>query len=332
MMARSGRALRFLTLFFIVLAGLAWGAWAWSRSSDAPWLTDVAAYRQAMTAAAVGSGIAWAAFWGVRRIVRRRGGKGARSVAQFQTIIAIVIVAVVAAGTFGELSTTVLSLGLVGFGLTLALQRPILALAGWATIFFGNMFREGDRIQVGDLEGDVVDITLFTTKLWEIGGKDSRSPGRPTARIRTVSNAVFLEQPVANATSDTAVVFDEFVVNVAFESDQDLAEDLLRSVGRGVVDPEKHKTLAATYRRLTRGLTMETNFPTEPVVLAESKPSWMEYRLRYLVDARMAGRVQAAMTKAWNQATSEHPDRILTIYPRNQAQRIGGDGRPLDSA
>lgn len=248
-----------------------------------------------------------------------------RSLGQLQVVAAAVAVVVVAIGLLGDFSTALASVGLVGFGLTLALQRPLLALAGWATIFFGGMFREGDRIQVGSISGDVLSVTLFTTRLWEIGNS-----GRPTGRIMTVSNAQFLEDPVANATNDTAIVFDEFVVNVAFEADMNLAKQLLQEAGDAVLDPSQHQALAKTYRKLTKGMRMEAVFPDRPFILMESQPSWMDLRLRYLVDARKASAVRTMLTEAWAAKSSQHGDSIPPVYPRSQPMRIGGDGRPLE--
>lgn len=325
----KGRTLPLLTVFFATTASVAWAVWGLLRTqtlAPASWWTALADMRGTMTGAALVTGLTWTAFRATRAVRQRQGRDSLRSVSQLQTIIAVVIAIAVAALAFGDLSATLLSLGLVGFGLTLALQRPILALAGWATIFFGTMFREGDRIQVRNLEGDVIGITLFTTRLWELGAEDSRTPGRPTGRLRTVSNAEFLEHPVANATSDTPIVFDEFVVNVAYEADQQRAEEILLQVGASVLDIGRHEAMATTYRRLARGLKMETTFPEHPFVLAESKASWMEYRLRYLVNARSAATVQADLTRAWNQATQDETG-ILPIYPRTQTQRFSPDGR-----
>lgn len=328
------RSLTWLTVLLFAGAAAAWSVrWAveTGRIHSTPALRTLMAAEWTLLVAALVSLGLLAAFRSMELALRRQKVQAARSVGQLQVVAAILVAVAVVAILVGDFSATLISLGIVGFGLTLALQRPILAVAGWATIFFGGMFREGDRIQVGELEGDVLTITLFTTRLWEIGAPDSRSPGRPTARIRTVSNAMFLEEPVANATSDTAVVFDEFVVGVAFEADIPAAQELLEEVGRQVLDPGRHEAMARTYTRLTRGLKMETYFPDQPRILMDAKPSWMELRLRYLVDARQASSVQTRLTQAWTDATAQRQD-MPQVYPRTQPMRIGADGRAVESS
>ncbi len=321
---RRGQALLFIGGLLLLSGLIAWLAGHYEKGPAALH----GAYRPLLGTAALAF-IIWIVFQVLGAVLARTGSPlGATNLAHLQSVAAVFVVLVTAGALMGGLQAAILSLGLVGFGLTLALQRPILALAGWATLVFGGSVREGDRIQVGDVEGDVLDINLFTTRMWEVGSPGSPTPGRPTGRIRTLSNAAFLEDAVANSTSDTATVFDEFVINVAFESDQDLARQVLVDVGRSVVDDDIHKQMAVAYRRMTKGLTIEAEFPDAPFVLAESKPSWMEYRLRYLVDARKAGRVQSALSQAWLDASAAHPDKLLAIYPRMQQMAIQGDGTP----
>ena len=66
-----------------------------------------------------------------------------------------------------------LLLGLLAAGVALALQEVIGAVAGWFNILSGGIFRVGDRVQLGGVNGDVIDITPLRTKLMEIGSEAS---------------------------------------------------------------------------------------------------------------------------------------------------------------
>ncbi len=61
------------------------------------------------------------------------------------------------------------TLGLAGAGITFALREVIVSIAGWFAIIFGDFFKVGDRILLGGIKGDVVDIGIFRTTLMEIG-------------------------------------------------------------------------------------------------------------------------------------------------------------------
>jgi small-conductance mechanosensitive channel len=232
---------------------------------------------------------------GTRHLAHRNAARDLQSLSALETVAVVLVVVFLVAETFGSFAGTVLSLGLVGFGLTLALQRPILAVGGWSAILFARLFRVGDRIEVDKMVGDVLEINLFTTRLWEV----DVLTGRATGRTLTVSNALFVEKPVANATADVAVVFDEFAVNVAYGSDLRAAEALLRRVGGEVLAGPHQEEMASRYEAATEGLPIETAFPRAPVVIVALQPAGVELRLRYLVDARHRSQVRTALAETW---------------------------------
>lgn len=87
------------------------------------------------------------------------------------------------------------ALGILGAGLAFALQEVIGSIAGWVTILTGRPFTIGDRIEIGGIRGDVVDISVLRTTLMEIGnwlGGDHN-----TGRIVTVSNAFIFKEPLS---------------------------------------------------------------------------------------------------------------------------------------
>lgn len=272
---------------------------------------------------------------GLRRTERR---DAIRPLTRVENGVTALLLLAFFVGVFVDVQTALVSLGLAGFALTLALQRPILALAGWVQVTFNRPFREGDRIEVEGIQGDVLEINLFSTRLWELSSEGSPlrgsvtvADGRATGRTITISNAVFVESPVANATGDVQDVFDEFVVTVAYEADRELAETLLLEAADEVLDPTTHARSARVYERLTRGMSMEAHFPREPTVLETLGEDWIELRLRYLVPARGRASVRRELAEAWLARISEHPEELPNVYPRRQVMQIGEDGRGLDT-
>lgn len=59
--------------------------------------------------------------------------------------------------------------GVVGAGVAFALQEVIASFAGWVAISLGQFYKTGDRVQLGGIMGDVIDIRLLRTTLMEIG-------------------------------------------------------------------------------------------------------------------------------------------------------------------
>ncbi|NJL63207.1 MAG: mechanosensitive ion channel, partial [Methylacidiphilales bacterium] len=59
--------------------------------------------------------------------------------------------------------------GVVGAGIAFALQEVIASLAGWTAISLGQFYKTGDRVQLGGIMGDVIDVSPLRTTLMECG-------------------------------------------------------------------------------------------------------------------------------------------------------------------
>ena len=60
-------------------------------------------------------------------------------------------------------------LGLLSAGVAIALQDPIVNFIGWIYIISRYPFEVGDRIEIDEVSGDVIDIHLFKFSMIEIG-------------------------------------------------------------------------------------------------------------------------------------------------------------------
>ena len=97
-------------------------------------------------------------------------------------LIGSVWIKVIAFGQFGAF------LGLFTAGLAIALKDPLTNIAGWIFILTRKPFNLGDRIQIGETAGDVIDLRLFQFTLLEIGNwVDS---DQSTGRIIHIPNGV----------------------------------------------------------------------------------------------------------------------------------------------
>jgi small-conductance mechanosensitive channel len=98
-------------------------------------------------------------------------------------VVSFVIIALIWLPRGNNLLT---ALGILGAGLAIASQELIGSLAAGLNIWLGNIYRVGDRIRVGDIVGDVMDISLARTTVMEVG--EWVKADQYTGRIVTVAN------------------------------------------------------------------------------------------------------------------------------------------------
>ena len=119
-------------------------------------------------------------------------------------------------------------LGLFSAGLAIALKDPLTNLAGWFFIVFRKPFVVGDRVQIGENAGDIIDIRLFQFTLLEIGNWVDAD--QSTGRIIHLPNGKVFLNPQANYSTGFQYIWNEIPVTVTFESDWEKAKSILEEI------------------------------------------------------------------------------------------------------
>ncbi len=183
-------------------------------------------------------------------------------------------------------------LGLAAAGLAFAMQEVIGAVAGWFNILSGRIFRVGDRIQMGGVRGDVIDITPLRTKVMEIGsGTDDTSwvQGRQfTGRVVAISNKTTFTQPVFNYSAAFDYLWEELTVPVAYDADWERAIEILE---------EEAVRVSASLGAATAITKMRRRYPVpatelEPRVFATPTDDYLRLSARFIVPVRAARTVK----------------------------------------
>lgn len=180
---------------------------------------------------------------------------------------------------FRSLSTY---LGLVSAGIAIALQAPLVNLAGWFFILWRRPFHVGDRIEIGKVKGDVIDQRLFMFSLMEIGNRVDAE--QSTGRMVHIPNGKVFSEPLANYTDGFQYIWNEIAVLVTFESNWEKAKEILNEVINS--RSEEISQSAETQIRQTAGKMMIYVGKLTPIVYLNVKDSGVLLTMRYLCNPR----------------------------------------------
>lgn len=189
----------------------------------------------------------------------------------------IVIISLIFSDRLGKMAV---AFGVAGAGIAFALQEVIASLAGWVAISFGNFYNTGDRVQLGGIKGDVIDIGMLRTTMMEIGQwVDS---DLYNGRIVKIANSFVFKEPVFNYSGDFPFLWDEITVPVKYGSDFRLARTIFDGVLASITG-EYTREAKASWSTLVQQYRVD---PTEmdPRVFLVANDNWMEFTLRYVVD------------------------------------------------
>jgi small-conductance mechanosensitive channel len=214
-------------------------------------------------------------------------------------------------------------LGLLSAGLAIAMQTPLVNLAGWAFILWRKPFKVGDRIQLGSDRGDVIDQRIFMFSLMEIGNWVDAD--QSTGRVIHVPNGKIFTEVLANYSQGFQYIWNEIPVLLTFESDWRKAKQLLNEVanrhGTHLSDSAARKLREAAkkymifYSKLT------------PVVYTTVKDCGVMLTIRYLCDPRQRRGTEQAIWEDILDVFAAHDD-IDFAYPTQRFYDNAREGKP----
>lgn len=183
---------------------------------------------------------------------------------------------------FGALEGLATYFGLVSAGVAIALKDPLVNLAAWIFIIIRKPFKIGDRIQINQTTGDVIDLRIFQFSVMEVG---SRFDGeQSTGRIIHIPNQVVFTTPQINFTAGFEYIWNEIPVLLTFESNWRKAKDSLeRIIEKNSIHltEEAEKQIKEAAKKFLIYYTKLT-----PIVYTSVKDSGVLLTMRYICRVR----------------------------------------------
>jgi small-conductance mechanosensitive channel len=234
-------------------------------------------------AAVVGILLIHATFRVLEQVLPRRFGQAdARyKVRKFVVFVGYVVILLFLAILFedrlGRLSVT---LGVVGAGVAVALQDVVASVAGAFSIGFSKLYTVGDRVQIGDTRGDVIDIGLLRTTLMETGNWVSKD--LYNGRIVRIPNNIVMKAAVFNYSQGFRFIWDEIKVLLTTTSDCQLAREMLlraakEAIGEYLIEAQASWKAMSDYYRAA-------NPPLDPTIALIVSGGSLEFTVSYVVD------------------------------------------------
>jgi small-conductance mechanosensitive channel len=220
---------------------------------------------------------------------------------------------------FAKWYTAAVSLGLFSLLLGFALQTPISSLIGWFYIILRTPYRIGDRIQVGDFTGDVVEIGYLDTTLWEFHG-DYLSNDVPSGRLIRFPNTLVLQSEVYNYSwRKFPFIWNEIPFHIAYESDLNFVEEVVRNTAKKELGDEMTETIKKFKDLLEHTPVDELEVKEYPFVVFRTNPNtWVEVSVTYLVHPKQASAIRSRLIKSIVTELQKEPGK--SMFPKGNAR------------
>ncbi|GMQ81428.1 MAG: mechanosensitive ion channel [Rhodothermia bacterium] len=233
-----------------------------------------------------------------------RASRNVRRVGVFIAAITVVVF-------FSPASSDVLILlTVIGAGAVIALRDVLLSIAGWIKISVLSSFREGDRVEINGVQGDVIDIRMMRTTLMEIGGWVDAD--QSTGRLVHIPNSWIFEHAVYNYSRSFNFIWNEFPITITFSSDWQAARDIMLGFAEesaAIVEQEARKEI----HKLSKDFLVHYSILT-PFVYVRVVENGIRLTLRYLCDVRKRRGTEHALAVSVLDSFMDHGS-IAFAYP-----------------
>ena len=207
-----------------------------------------------------------------------------------------------------ELGAVATIMGFAAAGIALALQNVILSVAGYFFLIGRFGMRAGDRVQLGGVTGDVVNIGLVKLSLMELG------PDRlPTGRVVVFSNSIVF-QPSGNffrQAPGLSFVWNEVRLTLSPDCDYRLAEKRLVDAVDEVFSRYRER-VQREFRHLQNDLNVMFDTP-RPQARLNLGADGLEVIIRYPAETRSANEIADEVARRVLDAIRREPTLTLAV-------------------
>lgn len=223
----------------------------------------------------------------------------------------LLIIGIVLSLLFANWYAAMVSFGIVSLILGFALQNPITSFFGWLYILIRKPYEVGDRIRIGNVYGDIINVSYIDTTLWEFHG-DYLSGDHPSGRtIRFANSKVFSEYVYNYSWPLFPFIWNEMSLFITYDSDFNFTSQTVKEI----VEKEIGEAMVRRVKRF-KIILKETpvdeldvkEYPS--VYLKAHENTWIEVVVRYLVEPKNSGRVRKQLFEAVMEELKKNPDKV----------------------
>lgn len=211
------------------------------------------------------------------------------------------------------------SLGIVSLILGFALQTPIASLIGWVYIVIRAPYKVGDRIQVDDFTGDVVEIGYLDTTLWEFAG-NYLSNDVPSGRLIRFPNSLVFQYQVYNYSWNKFLyIWNEIPFHVAYESDLAYVEEAIKKIAAEELGQDMQARVKELREMISETAIDKLEVKEFPFVnFRINANTWVEVLLIYLVEPKQSAATRSRLIKRILTELGQAPDKVM--FPKSSSR------------
>jgi small-conductance mechanosensitive channel len=205
------------------------------------------------------------------------------------------VTAIVGYAFVSELGSFVTFAGLITAGVAVAMQSVLVSVVGYFFLIGKYGIRVGDRVQIGTVTGEVIDLGLVRMHLMELSGQ---GPLGPTGRVVAFANSIVFQSSGGLFKQIPGVNFTwhEMTVSLPAGADATAIKDKLLAAVTRVVD-KYHDEIVRQTKEIEKTTSSTAGGDAKPQVQLHFAAAGVEALIRYPVNLQHAAEIDERVSR-----------------------------------
>lgn len=206
------------------------------------------------------------------------------------------VVVIVGFAFASELGSIVTFAGLITAGLAVAMQSVLVSIVGYFFLIGKYGIRVGDRVQIGDVTGEVIDLGLVRLHLMELGGHGSLGP---TGRVVAFANSIVFQvsSGLFKQIHGVNFVWRDLTLSLPAGVDYAATKRKLASAVTNVLKDDREEILRQT-REIQKATSSSSSGDSQPRVQLSFSATGVDAHIRYPVHLQNAAEIDERVSQA----------------------------------
>ncbi len=221
-------------------------------------------------------------------------------------VIWVVVAAIIAFSFVTELGSVATFVGLLTAGVAVAMQNVILSVAGYFFLIGKYGIRVGDRVQIGGVTGEVLDIGIVRFHLLELGSGETDA--QPSGRVVAFSNSIVF-QPTSGVFKQipgTSFSWHEISLTFSPEGNYRVIQERITDAVDAALK-EHREEMEQQIRQMERTLDSISTIELKPIIRLHVTASGIEVTARYPVGLQNAAEIDDRVMRGIYAAIDQEP-------------------------
>jgi small-conductance mechanosensitive channel len=205
------------------------------------------------------------------------------------------VVAIIGFAFASELGSVVTFAGLITAGLAVAMQSVLVSIVGYFFLIGKYGIRVGDRVQIGDVTGEVIELGLVRLHLMELG---SHGQSGPTGRVVAFANSIVFQVSSGLFKQIPGVNFAWHEMTLPLPAGGDYArikQQLIDAVNVALTD--SHEEILRQTQEIQRTTATDMTADSQPRVQLSYSGTGVEAHIRYPVHLKNAAEIDERVSQ-----------------------------------